>query len=305
MDFAEARAAFFQPRDDAEPGPDNGAGASPARRLRHVLEPLAMVQIWSTPAQEALAAAGLDFLTGYVGGRACSLGDVDGSVVAAAFGVFEPGLIADLWSGARARCSVADLRALRVAGGRDGLRSALDGTADPGAVDRVVEVLRRGIGEADVVARPLFASLRGLPWPDDPFARLWHVASMYREHRGDTHLAACAAADVDGLEANILTELYCGFPLLEYTGSRAWSPEAMNAAVTRLEARGWLAGGGFTDEGRAARQAIEDATDRSQQRVLDALDGDLDGVVDTIEGWADAVLAAEWFPPDPYKRAAG
>ncbi len=65
MDFAEARATFLAPRA--------GAGApvtdTPALRLRHVLEPLAMINVWSAPAHDHLAAAGLDFLTGYVGGR--------------------------------------------------------------------------------------------------------------------------------------------------------------------------------------------------------------------------------------------
>jgi hypothetical protein len=303
MEFAEARAAFFQPRDDAEPGPDTRGTASLPRRLRHVLEPLAMVQIWSVPAQEQMAAAGLNFLTGYVGGRGCTLGDVDGSVVAATFGVFEPGLIADLWAGARATCSVAELRALREAGARAGLQAALDGVATPD-VERAVSTLRAGIEEADVVARPLFASLRGLPWPDDAVTALWHVASLYREHRGDTHLAACAAADVDAVEANILTELWCGYPLLEYTSSRAWSPEAMDAAVDRLTRRGWLADGGLTDAGSLARTAIEDATDRAQERVVASL-GDLEPLIAALTPWADAVLAREWFPPDPYKRAAG
>ena len=191
MDFAEAHAVFFQPRDDAEPSADTRGASSAARRLRHVLEPLAMVQIWSGPAQEQMAKAGLNFLAGYAGGRACTLGDVEPNVVAATFGVFEPGLIGGLWTAAREQCSVDDLRALRESGAADGLRLALDGV-DTAEIDRVVATLRRGIEQADLVARPLFASLRGLPWPSDPHAGLWHVATLYREHRGDTHLAACA-----------------------------------------------------------------------------------------------------------------
>lgn len=92
MDFAEARATFLRPRAGAAT-PETG---TPARRLRHVLEPLAMINVWSAPAHEHLAKAGLDFLTGYVGGRACVLGDPSPGVVAATFAVFEPGLAGEL-----------------------------------------------------------------------------------------------------------------------------------------------------------------------------------------------------------------
>ena len=51
MDFAEARETFFRPRDGAAaPAID-----TPALRLRHVLEPLAMVSVWGAPAHEHLA----------------------------------------------------------------------------------------------------------------------------------------------------------------------------------------------------------------------------------------------------------
>jgi hypothetical protein len=28
-------------------------------------------------------------------------------------------------------------------------------------------------------------------------------------------------------------------------------------------------------------------------------------VVGTLNGWAQAIIDRSWFPPDPYKRAAG
>jgi hypothetical protein len=303
VDFAEARATFLAPRA--------GAGApatdTPALRLRHVLEPLAMINVWSAPAHDHLAAAGLDFLTGYVGGRGCVLGDPSPGVVAATFAVFEPGLAGELWRQARTACSVEELLAVREIGAREGLRAALEGV-DVAEIGRVTRTLRAALdaaGPADLAGRPLYAGLRDLPWPGDPHAALWHVASLFREHRGDAHLGACTAAGVDGLEANILTELRIGFDLYEYTGTRGWSPEAMDAAVARLTTRGWVADGALTPAGRAARDAVETATDLAQQRVLDALADGLDELVGTLDHWADRVVAAGWFPPDPYKRAAG
>lgn len=303
MDFAEAREVFLRPRTGAA----TPAVGTPALRLRHVLEPLAMASVWSAPAHEHLAAAGLDFLSGYVGGRACVLGDPSPGVVAAAFAVFEPGLVGELWRQARAAAEVEDLRRSRELAGGEGLRAALEGV-DVAEIGRVTRALREALDEAgpgDLAGRPLYAGLRDLPWPTDAHAALWHVATLHREHRGDGHLGACTAAGVDGLEANVLTELRIGFDLYEYTGTRGWSAEAMDAAVARLAARGWVADGALTPAGRAAREAIEVATDLAQQRVIDALGDDLDELLVPLGRWADRVVAAGWFPPDPYKRAAG
>lgn len=303
MDFDQARDVFLQPREGATAPPAD----TPALRLRHVLEPLAMVHLWSAPAHEHLRKAGLNFLTGYVGGRGCTLGDVTPGVVASTFAVFEPGLAADLWRQARDTCSVEELLAVRVAAGGEGVRAALAGV-DEAELGRVVRTLREALdagGPGELAGRPLYASLRDQPWPSDAHTALWHVASLYREHRGDAHLAACVAAGVDGLEANILTELRAGFDLYEYTGTRGWSPEAMDAAFARLEARGLVADGALTRAGRDAREAIEAATDLGQHRVIEALAPGFDELVATLGSWADRVVDAGWFPPDPYKRAAG
>jgi hypothetical protein len=303
VDFAEARETFFQPRA----GVAAPATGTPALRLRHVLEPLAMLSVWGAPAHGHLGKAGLDFLTGYVGGRACVLGDPSPGVVAATFAVFEPGLAGELWRGARATCTVEELRTVRELGGGESVRAALEGV-DVAEIGRVTRTLREALdaaGPGDRAGRPLYAGLRDLTWPTDPHAALWHVATLYREHRGDAHLGACVAAGVDGLEANILTELRVGFDLYEYTGTRGWSPEAMDAALARLTARGWIADGALTPGGRAAREAIEVATDVAQQRVIDALGDELDELLATLGRWADRVVEAGWFPPDPYKRAAG
>ncbi len=297
MDYAAARDAFFQPR----PGAVLAAPTSPARALRDAIEPIAMVCYWGGPAYDAYAALGMDFLSGYVWSRASTLGEADASVAAAAFGVFEPGLVADLHAAGRASATLEQIRTAREDGSVATLESAL-GDVDPTGV---VEKLRAGLAAADVAGRPLYAGSAGLPWPDRPLAALWHATTLLREYRGDGHLAACAAHALTGLEANILTELHVGFEPLSYTGTRGWSPEAMAAATAALEKRGLIAAGALTPEGRALREGIEDATDRSVAPVIDALGSDLADLTATLDGWSDRVVAAGWFPPDPFKRRAG
>jgi hypothetical protein len=302
MDFAEARATFCTPRTG--PVVDPAATPTPARRLRDALEPLAMVTVWSEPAAEQAAAAGLDFLAGYVGGRASALGDVPGTVVASTFAVFEPNLAGGLWDQARASCSVAQLQQGRERAGSEALRATL-ADVDEVEVDGAVETLRAGLAAADLMGRPLFAGLWALPWPEHAHGRLWHATSLLREHRGDSHVAACVAAGLDGIEANVLTELWVGFDLLEYTSTRGWSPESMDAAIGRLRRRGLLQGDALSDEGRRVRSGIEDATDLAQQPIVDLIGDALDRTVGALATWSGAVVARGWFPPDPYKRAAG
>ena len=299
MDYSEARAAFFAPRSDA--GPATG-WQSPARRLRDALEPLAAVSFWAEPAYDAYAALGLDFLTGYVWSRSSVLGLADPSVVAATFGVFEPAAVAGLLTAARASCSLEQIRSAREQGAVRALREVLP---DAGGLTATTALLRDAATRADVMGRPLFAGALGRPDPQDPHAALWHTATVLRECRGDSHLAACVAAGLTGLEANLLTELWVGYAPQTYAGSRAWSAEAMAAAQAALRSRGLLDTDQLSPAGRALRERVEQTTDVAMAPVLSALGGHLDAVVHQCAQWSAALIDRGWFPPDPYKRAAG
>ena len=74
MDYAEATAAFFASPQDGTSVPAAVTAAGPARRLRDACEPIAMHAVWNRVTNERLAALGLDFLAGYVGGRGAFLG---------------------------------------------------------------------------------------------------------------------------------------------------------------------------------------------------------------------------------------
>jgi hypothetical protein len=302
MDYAEVREAFFQDRDVGAPGPGTSAWQSPSRRLRDAIEPIATICWWSEPAYDAYAALGLDFLQGYVWSRGCVLGEPDGGVVAAAFGVFEPGLVGQLYDAARAACGLADIRAAREAGAVTALRTAL---GPPERAAEVTGALRRAAEAMDTAGRPLFAGLAGLPWPADELGQLWHACVMLRELRGDSHLAACVAAGLTGLEANLVTELQVGWPQHSYTATRGWPPEAMNLATASLSERGLVVGDALTEAGSRLRAGIEEDTDRQLAPALDAIGPDLPGILPPLQEWSRQIIDHGWFPPDPYKRASG
>jgi hypothetical protein len=302
MDYAEVREAFFQLRDARAPEPGTSGWQSPTRRLRDAIEPIATICYWSEPAYDAYAALGLDFLQGYVWSRGCVLGEPDGGVVAAAFGVFEPGLIGQLYDAARATAGLADIRAARETGAVTALRTVLGA---PEQVAEVTDALRRAAEAVDTAGRTLFAGLAGLPWPADELGQLWHACAMLRELRGDSHLAACVAAGLTGLEANILTELQVGWPLHSYTATRGWPPEAMNLATISLRERGLIGDDALTGAGASLRADIEEATDRQLAPARDAIGPALPGLLPPLQEWSRQIVEHGWFPPDPYKRASG
>jgi hypothetical protein len=301
VDYADAVAAFFVSRPEDTAMPAAVAAGSPARRLRDACEPVAMHAVWNRTTNERLAQLGLDFLTGYVGGRAASLGNPAGAVVAAAFAWFEPGLASAAWEAVRTTVPLDQLARARDESTVASLREILDGE-DPG---EVASVLADAAQAADGMGRPLFSGRRADGRPRDAVHCLWWACGLVREHRGDSHVAAVAAAGLNPVEANILTELWVGMPLLSYTATRAWPPEVMQGAVEGLERRGWLRDGGLTDAGLAARLAIEQHTDAQEESIVAGLGGRLDEVCDRLNHWGQLCIEAGAFPPDILKRAAG
>lgn len=305
MNYDEVAAAYLTPLEADVAAP--AVPASPARRLRDVLEPIATIGWWSQAAGEQFGAADLDFLGGYVWGRAASLGpDVAPDVVASAFGVFDPSVLEAVITAARQAASHEQILTSRAVGAGAGLAAA---TRDIPLADiaRSAHRLRSALEPVDVTARPLFSALRALPVPEDPHGALWRAAEMYREHRGDGHLAACVAGGLDAVEMNVLTELWLDYPVGEYSATRGFGPDRIDTAVRSLADRGWVDADErtLTTDGRDARERIEAATDQSQRGVIAALGADLDELVADLAPIADAVLEARAAPADPRKRAAG
>lgn len=299
MTYDDIAGIFLAPLDG--PIVEPSVIASPARRLRDALEPIATQGWWSRPAGERLTALGLDFLPGYVWGRAASLGTPPSSVVVAAFGVFEPAMLAAVYDAGVASVARHDILVARAEGGT----ASVDAVAGADECAAIADPLLEAVERLDGLGRPLFSGLRALPVPPSPAGRLWRAAELVREHRGDGHLAALVGAGVDAVEANVLTERWLGFGLGEYSGTRGFGPEALGAAVTRLEARGWMAGADLTGAGRDARVAIELATDASQASLIDGCGSVLEGLVAGAAQISTRLVEAQSFPADPRKRAGG
>ncbi|HZM54184.1 MAG TPA: hypothetical protein VFC03_04080 [Acidimicrobiales bacterium] len=144
---------------------------------------------------------GLDVFQFYVLGRGGVLGNVEASVVASAFGYFNPSMIQQLWDSGRklieprdaARAyfeCAAELGRLRFAGlgGLEGFCAAA------GAVNDA----------ADPTGLPLYAGFRAEPLVDDAAGRAMQLLSVLREFRGSAHLLAVRAEGIDSRTAHLI-----------------------------------------------------------------------------------------------------
>jgi len=278
---------------------------TPARRLRDACEAVATVGWWSRAAAESFLALDHEFFDGYVWGRAASLGsDVSAPVVVAAFGVFDAAMLTAVFERARTISTHDAILSARAAGAAAGLAAAT-AAVDMTLVEAFGDRLLAATDSLDGLGRPLFSGLRGLPVPADAHGRAWRAAELVREHRGDGHIGALVAAGLDMAEANVLTEMWLGYQLGEYSATRGFAAERLESAADALKARGWLDAHALTPTGRAARDEIELATDRSQQALIDQLGDDLSTVTAQGNALTESILRAHAAPSDPRKRAAG
>lgn len=246
-------------------------------------------------AQQAYGELGFEnYAQSYFCSRGACLGHPSGEVVSAAFGVFNPVIVTaavqEGWSKADGQ-SVLDARE---SGATSALRRML-GETNPVPI---VDVLRPVMESVDYAGRALFSGLRSLPFPADPIGRLWRVADYVRERRGDGHIAAWISAGCDPIEIGLLTELFWGMGMGTYIRTRGWSQEEIAAGIERLESKGYVRDGAFTDVGREYRRGIERATDEMERPIVEAID-DADELFALLEPMQKAVLDAGGYPVDP------
>ena len=259
--------------------------ATVARAMWTLFEPVHAVTYFAPEARAAFEDAGLrGFWRGYFAGRGAPLGPAGAAVVGASFFNFSPAMAARAVPGIWELISPAEALRVRLAGAVSALRPLLAGL--DAEVTAASDLLGRATAGLDCAGRALAAANAALPPPEDPVGRLWHAATLLREHRGDGHFAAMAVADIDGCEVLVLR---CGLDMRreDLQPIRGWTDEQWDGARARLAARGWIAPDGrLTSAGRDVHAAVEIATDQSAARPWTRLgpDGaaDLAGVLTPI-----------------------
>jgi hypothetical protein len=279
---------------------------APARALAASLEPFTGQVYFSPECHSAYAALGFSPSPGKMGevalpdgpayfcSRGSVLGQVPGEVVAAAYGGYNPAAVVPAVAYGWTLVDAATIEAARTEGAVGQLARILGD--EPDGIDRGLALLQQATDGLRPEGKPLFAGLVGQGRPGTKLGDAWRLADQLREFRGDVHINAWATAGFDATEIGLLTELYWGLPTRTYVRTRAWSDSDLDAAEERLRARGLVADGRLTDEGRAQREAVEEATDAACGPIVRNLGDDVEELVGVLQGWSRAVQAAGGYP---------
>jgi len=246
-----------------------------ARRMWTLFEPVHAVTYFAAEARAAFEDAGLrGFWRGYFAGRSAPLGRVGAAPVTAAFYGFAPPMVSRAVPAVWTMTSPAVALQVREAGAVSALRRILADLGD--TVPAAANLLARAVAGLDCAGRVLASANAALPVPQEPLAKLWHAATVLREHRGDGHFAALLTHDIDGCEALAL-RAGLDVPREQLQPLRGWTDEAWDDAADRLAARGLLdADAAATAAGSSCYSSVEQATDLAAARP-----------------WRDGTFAAE------------
>jgi hypothetical protein len=141
---------------------------------------------------------GVDF---YTAGRGGALGDVDGTVVAAAFMFFNPDSIVAAWERTRPLMSRRQAAEAFVGCLYTWAQRHLPDEVD---YERLAELLGRVNAAASPSCAPLFAAWRAMPEPTGPKELALQRLNVLRELRGAVHGASVLAAGLEPLEAVLI-----------------------------------------------------------------------------------------------------
>lgn len=261
-----------------------------------LVEPIGVIPYSADEPNETMFALGFtNYWDTYFAGRAAPLGLVAAEVVDALFYNFAPGEVArhipNVWRPTTPELAIA----ARELGCVKALRRILGDHVDSPAFARAAGLLTKAATSVPVEGRPMYAALRAMQVPDDVVGRLFHAASLLREHRGDGHIAALMAESVGGLEAHVLYALGRDMPAEEF-GRIHHLPAAQLAAVKDgMRDRGLIGDDGWLSaQGRAVKQRVESLTDHLAAKPYENLEpGELDELTDALEPLARLLLAPQ------------
>ena len=268
---------------------------SVARRLFRLVEPIHLVTYFAEEPTEALMALGMrNVWDAYFAGRAAPLGRVPAEVVHAIFYNFADGEVARhiprVWDIATAEGALA----AREQGSVAALRRILGDLADAPGLARAADLATKAATSAATEGRVLYAALRALPVPTEPVARLWHAATLLREHRGDGHIAALVTEGIGGTESHVLHALSEGMPAEKFGRVHHLPAARLAAVVDGMRARGLIdASGWLSTAGREKKERIESLTDDLAAPTYDGLTpSELDQLIADLEPISAALDAA-------------
>lgn len=268
-----------------------------ARTLWRTLEAIHATIYFSPIAMEAYSGIGIgEAKFNYFAPRAAAMGAVDGRIVAATFYFWEPSLVQRYIPAAWDLATPAAVVKARWGAAGDVVRSRAGSAIDHTDAVQAIPLLAEAMGGVSVGGRPLYAGHAAVEQPDDPIAAVWHWATLYREYRGDGHIAVLQTLGIGPIDALLLNVATGYFPEERQRTSRGWGDEWATTRARLVEAdlladtEGGLT---LTNQGRELNSEIDHLTNQLSATPWMGLGEDGCGrIVTLLEPWAEAIVAS-------------
>ena len=233
-----------------------------AREIRSATEAFHAFVYFSKEVLESYQKVGITHpRMAYFAPRAAAMGAVSAGVVSASFYNFNPVKVAEHIPAAWEIVTPKDLVSHRLTAVGEHLPAALGAANDPTAIEEALELARWAVESCTFEGRVLAGAHAEVQPPEDHLGALWHYVSVLREHRGDGHLMALQAHELDSMECLIFrrpdttTSEY-------YRKSRGWGEQEWAQARERLSVRGLIQGEAVTAKGHEVKESVETMTDQ-------------------------------------------
>ena len=257
---------------------------------------------------------------GNMAARSAPLGRVNPGVVSAAYYNYSPNFVADmlprLWETVtpeqmvQARFDAVSAFMAELFGDRDDIALLTE------AATQMTETLAPVLATMDFAGRTLAAATAdviGGHQATTAFEKMWDVATVAREFRGDGHVASLVTAGVPGIDALMLdVATGAGFRPRAAQKTRGYTDEEWQTAQTRLAEAGLITvdkdDRGFdlptiTEAGRDLKEQVEVLTDGTVAAAWSVLDDEtIESLLSPSRDLLRVIAKSGAFPPNIFAR---
>ena len=210
--------------------------------------------------------------TRYFAGRAAPMGQVTYETIVATFYNFSPALVREHASSVWEVTGPESFIAKRFEGADTALQRLLGASVNSREMLSLTHLLDDVALRGSMEGKPLYAANCGISVPDESHLKLFHTATLIREHKGDVHNSVLLGTEVSGLQAHILLSSVGHMSRENVLSSRGWSEQQWIENQSVLQSRGLLhEDGQLSDDGLRLRVTIEDKTERLAARLWENL----------------------------------
>ena len=208
----------------------------------------------------------------YFAGRAAPMGEASAGAVVAAFYNFAPRMVSNSIPAAWEVATPAQFIEARLVGIDRAMRRLIAPWIDTKEIAETADALTQAALSADPAGKVLFGANAGLEVPSSPHLKLFHAATLIREHRGDLHNSILMNNDISGVQAHVLMVALGHGSREDVISMRGWNEAEWSLAKESLIERSLIAPDATaTVLGRELRISIELQTELASAKALSPL----------------------------------